>query len=110
MAFEIVDIVGGLPLAISTISGSIHMSNLTVAEFLGHIRRLDKIWDTTESTRVQGCDRTLGCVFELALAKLPDSRKLINLLGFLNPDNIPEAMLLERQDDPSLEFLGSPDE
>lgn len=110
-AFEITRIVGGLPLAITTIGGSISMSNLTVAEFLDHINRSDKIWDTAEATRVQGYERSLGSVFELALAKLSDnSRKLIDLLGFLNPDNIPEAMLLGGQDASGLEFLGSPDE
>jgi hypothetical protein len=110
-AFEITNIVGELPLAITTISGSIHMSNLTVAEFLDHIKRSDKIWGKTETTRVQGYDRSLGSVFELALARLPEnSRKLIHLLGFLNPDSIPEAMLLDGQDLPDLGFLGGPDE
>jgi hypothetical protein len=110
-AFEIVDVVGGLPLAITTISGSIYMSNSTIAEFLEHLKRSDKIWDKTESTRVQGYNKSLGSVFEFALSKLTDtSRRLIHLLAFLSPDSIPEAMFLEKPEDPNLEFLSNVDE
>ncbi|KAK0615224.1 P-loop containing nucleoside triphosphate hydrolase protein [Bombardia bombarda] len=111
-AFEIIGIVGGLRLAIATIGGCILMSNSTIDEFLNHIQPSDKIWDRTESTHVKGYDKgTLGSVFELALSELPaNSRKLINILGFLNPDSVPEAMFLGTHDDPSLEFLGNAEE
>lgn len=106
-ASEIVDIVGGLPLAITTISGYVDKTS-TMAEFLDDLKRSNAIWRDTGLNAVQGYERTLGTVFKLGLNNLtPLSRKLLNILAFLNADGIPESMLVCEHDDPELKFLNN---
>ncbi|PVH88848.1 hypothetical protein DL98DRAFT_580399 [Cadophora sp. DSE1049] len=50
-----------------------------------------------------------GKVFLMALDKLGShSRKLVEILAFLNPDAVPNDILLTPNDDPSLQFLTKP--
>lgn len=111
-AREIFKIVGGLPLAIATIGGYIYGGQTSTADFLAQLKNTNKVWQaTSEDQLVQGYDKTLGTVFDIALSSLkPNSRALLNILAYLNPDRVPEEMLLERHKDPQLEFLSDKNE
>lgn len=111
-AYEISQFVGGLPLAITVIGGYMNMSNTTLAEFLGHLKRSSKIWGKKIYTNpVDDYDHTLGAVFDVAVSELGEaSLALIRLLAFLNPDAIPEQMLISDHRDESLAFLSTVDE
>ncbi|MCJ1398272.1 hypothetical protein MMC11_001469 [Xylographa trunciseda] len=106
LAREISQIVGGLPLAIATIGGYINESESSVKEFLHIMKRSSHAWTDSQHTKTKHYERTLGTVFDIALKELPEGpRILINILAFLNPDSIPEDILLAPQDTEEVAFL-----
>lgn len=108
LARETSEIVGGLPLAIATIGGYINESESSVEEFLSVMKRSSNAWQDTQNTKMKHYEKTLGTVFEIALKELPPaSRKLINILAFLNPDSIPEEILLSPHEDKEVKFLSN---
>jgi hypothetical protein len=111
-AYQICNMIGGLPLAIATSAGYITVSKQTLPEFVGHLKRSNKLWAAKDRVAsVQDYDKTLGTVFDIALEELSgNARVLLDLLAFLNPDSIPEEMLLTNHRDDSLNFLSDKDE
>ncbi|KAK7735795.1 hypothetical protein SLS63_003753 [Diaporthe eres] len=111
-AFQISKFVGGLPLAIAVMGGYMMVSDSTLTEFLGHLNRSSKVWGAGGKGRyVQDYDHTLDTVFDLAIQELGvNSRRLVNILAFLNPDAIPEEMLVTKHPSEALEFLSNRDE
>ncbi|KAI4119278.1 MAG: hypothetical protein LQ345_000801 [Seirophora villosa] len=110
LARETSAIVGGLPLAIATIGGYIKESESSVEEFLQIMKRSSNAWEDTQHTKLKHCERTLGTVFNIALSELekyPAARKLIDILAFLNPDSIPEGILVAPHDNEEVKFLSS---
>ncbi|KAL9015104.1 MAG: hypothetical protein Q9173_000285 [Seirophora scorigena] len=110
LARETSAIVGGLPLAIATIGGYIKESESSVEEFLQIMKRSSNAWEDTQHTKLKHYERTLGTVFNTALSELknyPAARKLINILAFLNPDNIPKGILVSPHDNEKVKFLSS---
>ncbi|KAI4251991.1 MAG: hypothetical protein LQ352_004528 [Teloschistes flavicans] len=110
LARETSAIVGGLPLAIATIGGYIKESESSVEEFLQIMKRSSNAWEDTQHTKLKHYERTLGTVFDIALNELkkyPAARKLIDILAFLNPDNIPEGILVAPHDSEEVKFLSS---
>ncbi len=106
--YEILDIVGGLPLAITTIGGHVKQSGSTLTEFLGHLKQSNSIWAISGKSFVEHYEKTLGTVFDIALRELPSdrARSFLHILAFLNPDCIPEEMFLSyRGNDLSLRAL-----
>ena len=105
---EILDIVGRLPLAITTIGGHIKQSGSTLPEFLKHLKQSNSIWAISGRSFVETYERTLRTVFDIALSELPSdsARSLLHILSFLNPDCIPEEMFLSYKGiDPLLRCL-----
>lgn len=108
LARETSRIVGGLPLAIATIGGYINESESSVAEFLEIMKRSSNAWEDSLHTKVLQYERTLGTVFDLALKELnPQTRNLIDILAFLNPDSIPESILIGPHDAEEVDFLNN---
>lgn len=99
VACDIAEITGGLPLAVTTIAGYISESESSLEEFLEVMKRSSNAWQDSKNTCIRNYDKTLGTVFDIALAELPENaRKLINILAFLNPDCVPESLLLAAPD------------
>lgn len=108
LARETSAIVGGLPLAIATIGGYINESESSVEEFLDIMKRSSNAWDDTQHTKTKHYEKTLGTVFDIALKELPTgTRSLIDILAFLNPDSIPEGILIAPHDNEEVKFLSS---
>ena len=94
--YEILNIVGGLPLAITTIGGHVSQSGSTLSEFLKHLKQSNSIWAISGKSFVENYENTLRTVFDIALRELPsdNARSFLHILAFLNPDHIPEEMFL----------------
>lgn len=108
LACETSAIVGGLPLAIATIGGYINESESSVEEFLDIMKRSSNAWDDTQHTKTKHYEKTLGTVFDIALKELPTgTRSLIDILAFLNPNSIPEGILIAPHDNEKVKFLSS---
>lgn len=103
--------VGGLPLALATVGGYIKQSESTPQEVFRSLCRSSKVWASTGQGAIANYNKTLATVFDLALSELnPNARHLIDVIAFLNPDHIPQEMLVRRHDDPALQFLCDQDE
>ena len=110
--YEILEIVGGLPLAITTIGGHVRQSGSTLSEFLRHLKQSNSIWAISGKSFVEHYEKTLRTVFDIALSELPSdsARSFLYILAFLNPDCIPEEMLLSyKGNDPLLRYLSDRD-
>ena len=106
LARETSRIIGGLPLAIATIGGYINESESSVEEFLHIMKRSFNAWEDTQDTQTKHYEKTLGTVFDIALKELPPgARNLIDILAFLNPDYIPEGILIAPHDNEEVKFL-----
>lgn len=106
LARETSTIVRGLPLAIATIGGYINESESSVEEFLQIMKRSPNAWEDTQDTQTKHYEKTLGTVFDIALKELPPgARNLIDILAFLNPDSIPEGILIAPHDNEEVNFL-----
>ena len=101
VARKISESIGGSPLALATVGGYLGPSNQSLYAFLNHYR------STRFSRRaVKPYDRTLATVFDVAISELDDdARDVLELLAFLNPDEIPEEMLHIRDPPPELRVL-----
>jgi hypothetical protein len=88
--------VGGLPLAIAHIGGYVAQSSYTLARFREIAKqRYPQIWMAEAPSTIRDYQKRLAIVWDFALEQLsPDAAILIDILAFLNPDGIPEAMLL----------------
>lgn len=107
--------VGGLPLAIVTLSGYIKYSVWSVAEILDCLHQSSRIWVSGTEIRVvsekDNYERTWENIFEMALSEIsPNSRHLIQILAFLNPSGIPEELLKMNHKILSLELSNGEDE
>ena len=107
-AVSIVEALGGLPLAISQISGFIVQQKLALSDFLPFYERNAAKINKRKLNRGED-EHTLSTVWEVTLAKLPQSSATLqNLLAFFDPDNIHESVLTEggpHVDDTEFEFL-----
>jgi hypothetical protein len=108
-AKKIVQILGGLPLAVSQISGFIAVQKLALDAFLPLYERNSARID---ARKVVGGDyeHTISTVWELSLGQLSGpSRALQTILAFLDPDKVHESVLREGGEaiqDGDFEFLG----
>ncbi|KAL8897522.1 MAG: hypothetical protein Q9207_007174 [Kuettlingeria erythrocarpa] len=110
LARETSAIVGGLPLAIATIGGYIKESESFIVEFLQIMKRSSNAWEDTQHIKMQHYEKTSGIVFDIALkelSKYPKDRKLVDILAFLNPDSIPEGILIAPHNSEEVDFLSS---
>lgn len=108
-AAKIVEVLGGLPLAINQISGFIAQQKLALEDFLPlYERHSEKIH--TRKLVPGNYEHTLSTVWELALGQLSGpSRSLQILLAFFDPDRVHESVLREggeQVDNEDFAFLG----
>lgn len=89
----------GLPIAIAHVAGYVDQSRRSFSYFLELFRERRKasvVWsmDSRNST-TQQYERTLDAVWDIALSALgSEARSLLDVLAMLNPDSIPEGMML----------------
>jgi len=95
MGRDITHTLGGLPLAISQISGFIVQQKLALEYFLPlYERNAAKIH--ARKGGISGYEHTLSTVWEIALSKpTGDAGKLQKLLAFFDPDKVHESVLQE---------------
>jgi hypothetical protein len=94
-AAKISQLVGGLPLALTTVGGYCGRSQYTLVELLHNLQSSLSIWSCSGTSVDWAYEKTLQTVFDTALEELPrDARDLLEMLAFLNPDSIPEKMLM----------------
>ncbi len=88
--------VGGLPLAIAHIAGYIAQTSYTFTHFRAIAKqRHPQLWMAEAPSTVRDYTKRLAIVWDFALEQLSqDAALLINILAFLNPDGVPEEMLL----------------
>lgn len=107
-AVQIVNMVGGLPLAISQIANFISLRKLPLKDFPALYERNSAQIDARKG-RSSRYEHAVSTVWEISLSRLSGpASHLLNLLAFLNPDVIDEKMLTEgasKVEDMDFEFL-----
>jgi len=94
-AKEITNTLGGLPLALNQIGGFIVQRKLPLQDFLRLYQRNSSKIDAMK-TGISGYDHTLSTVWEMSMNKPSgDSRILLSLLPYLQPDAVDEAIFLQ---------------
>ncbi len=108
-AKKIVEVLGGLPLAINQISGFVAQQKLALEDFLPLYERNSEKIDKRRLIRGD-YEHTLSTVWELALGQLSGpSSTLQQLLAFFDPDKVHESVLREGSEevhDDDFAFLG----
>jgi hypothetical protein len=107
-AITISNLVGGLPLAIAAIAGFISRSKCSLLQYIKDFDDSSQSFSAWSGPGAftQEYDRPLATVFDIALgALIPEARKLMDCLCFMNPDQIQEDMLFRKHKDASLTFL-----
>jgi len=94
-AKEITTTLGGLPLALNQIGGFIVQRKLPLQDFLPLYQRNSAKIDARK-TDISSYEHTLSTVWEMSMSKLSgDSKILLSLLPYLQPDAIDEAVFLQ---------------
>lgn len=101
----------GLPLALSHIAGYVQVSECTLTDFVqlwNERRRHTKSSSSTPESSMLSTDKTLEAVWNIGLREVTiDARELLNILAFLDSDNIQRKLLVGEHEEPSLDFLHS---
>jgi NB-ARC domain len=109
LAGEIAKRAERLPLALSMIAGYVMGSHCTLAEFVGlWNERRKSIRSSSQSSKGPGSDtdEAMETLWDIGLREVPsDARKLLNILAFLDPDQIQKDLLVGLHEDPILELL-----
>ncbi|KAJ8131313.1 hypothetical protein O1611_g2311 [Lasiodiplodia mahajangana] len=106
-ASQLCEHLGGLPLAIAHFSGAILRSQCTISQMSrSFLQRAlsSKIWamdnDTSASRQY---NHTLNTVWDFAIERLSgDSRQLLEIIAFIDPDQIPVDLFLKLHVTPDL--------
>ncbi|KAI1462266.1 TPR-like protein [Annulohypoxylon moriforme] len=94
-ATAIVQVLGGLPLALSQIGGFIAQRKLPLKNFIPLYERNAAKIDSRKTVK-DDYEHTLSTVWDVSFQKLPeDATRLLNLLIFFDPDGVDEAIFLE---------------
>ncbi|KAI0901758.1 hypothetical protein F4806DRAFT_490232 [Annulohypoxylon nitens] len=104
------DLLGGLPLALTTIGGYLHQTKDAIFNFFNYLKTSSNAWVASAVGPAKQYEKTLATVYDIALRELSsDARMLINILAFLNPDYITEDLFTNRIGNPAfaLPFLTS---
>lgn len=92
-AEELVQALGGLPLAINQISGFIVQQRMSIADF---VKFYDRNAEKVGRHVINPGERAVSTIWEIALSRLPDSSsRLARLLALLDPDGVNEDIMLE---------------
>jgi hypothetical protein len=96
------DELGCLPLAIALFVGYVVRSDCSLDHILDSVQqrlKSSQIWSQSDLASVSGYRHTLETVWNLAFRRLsPDAKELINMMAFLQADNITEATFVRDQD------------
>ncbi|KAL4735582.1 TPR-like protein [Aspergillus similis] len=107
-AKAITSAMGGLPLALNQIGGFIVQRKISLKSFLPLYNRNSARVDAKGTVSI-GYGHTLATVWEMALCRITGSAKILHeILSFLNPDNIPQAFLVNgvlKIKEESLDFI-----
>lgn len=96
IAEKIVQALGGYPLSIATVGGYILQSNCSLGEYFERFNKSSVLWKGDSNTFTWQYEKTLQNVCDVALSELPATAlELLEILAFLNPDEIPEAMIAD---------------
>ncbi|KAF4869365.1 Transcription activator GutR [Colletotrichum siamense] len=107
LAAKTVNILGGLPLAISMVVGYVKESRCTLSDFL-------EMWEEKElrsrkpntTSMASVYIDTVDSLWDIGIREVPsNSRKLLNILAFLNPDRIPKSLLVDNHEEDYLDLL-----
>ena len=104
-AEQIVTLLGHLPLAIDQMASFIRESNCSLTEFLDIYKVRGKAFELHQipGAPVPWYTHTIATSFDLSIQKLSRNASVtLDILGFLHPDEIPEAVL---EDKNTSEFL-----
>lgn len=109
-AKQVVELVGCLPLAISMIVGYVKVSRCTLADFL-------EMWEERETGNkdkrkidIDGIDidTAIDSLWAIGIREVRvNSRRLLDILSFLDPDTIQKSLLVGDHKEKYLEFLNS---
>lgn len=106
------DIVERLPLALIMVAGYVTVSKASLDEFL-------EIWDEKQRFRAKqakrsklitegALDSAVDLLWDIGISELSvNARNLLEILSFLDPENIPRALLVGDHNEEYLEFLNS---
>jgi hypothetical protein len=109
-AEEISDLVQGLPLTLNYVSGYIRNSGCSMLEYLEMHHESSNLWEGDNESDNWMYERTQATVFDIAFARLSeDATKLLRILAFLNPEGVPECMLISDHSEDHLQFLSKND-
>lgn len=95
-ARKIIDVLGGVPLAISQMAGIIRRQGLTLSEFLelyADHEEHARLYETKFDTNLITYRHSLSTVWAFEKLK-PPARQLLELISFLDPDVIGEDLLM----------------
>ncbi|KAF4828998.1 Transcription activator GutR [Colletotrichum tropicale] len=109
LAEKTVEILEGLPLAISMVVGYVKESRCTLSDFL-------EMWEEKElrskkpnkinTIETYNVNNTVDSLWDIGIREVPNnSRKLLNILAFLNPDRIPKGLLVDMHEEDYLDLL-----
>jgi hypothetical protein len=111
LAADVVNVVGRLPLAINMIVGYVKVSRCTLADFL-------EMWEEKEHNMKKrrrdvgvdegDIDATIDSLWTIGIREVRvNSRRLLDVLSFLNPETIPKKLLVGDHKEDYLEFLNA---
>jgi hypothetical protein len=98
---RIVELVGGLPIAVAHIAGSMFSSQLTAQEAINLFekQRLQPIWSSQNTWSTHAYTQRLNMVWDVALGELtPDALHVLDILSLMSPDAIHESILMGLRD------------
>ncbi|KAI1845649.1 hypothetical protein JX266_008260 [Neoarthrinium moseri] len=111
-AAQVVNVVGGLPLAISMIVGYVKVSRCTLADFLEMWEEKEHIMRKKRRRKVDlddgDIDSTIDSLWTIGIREVRmNSRRLLDVLSFLDPEHIPKSLLVGDHKEDYLEFLNA---
>ena len=111
LAGEIASLAERLPLALAHIAGYLQVSKCTLTDFVqlwNERRRHTKALAQQDTPLSLSTDRALETVWNIGLREVTiDARELLDILAFLDSETIQRKLLVDRHEEPSLDFLHS---
>ena len=111
LAGEIASLAERVPLALAHIAGYVQVSGCTLTDFVqlwNERRRSTRVSPQTTNPLILSTDKALETVWNIGLREVTsDARELLNILAFLDSENIQKKLLIGEHKEPSLDFLHS---
>jgi hypothetical protein len=106
LAGDIAKLAERLPLALSLIAGYILVSGCSLTDFVELWNERRRNMQRMGAIPSSSIDAALETAWDLGLREVPvDARDLLNILAFLDSDNIQREMLVDDHEGPMLEML-----